>query len=61
MYAITTEQLSQEPNVIEGTISVANHLARDLFDTGATHSFISYNIVSLINIQPECMGDTLEV
>ncbi|WVZ76143.1 LOW QUALITY PROTEIN: hypothetical protein U9M48_024141, partial [Paspalum notatum var. saurae] len=38
---VTAETASEAPNIILGTFLVKNHPASVLFDTGATHSFIS--------------------
>ncbi|WVZ70514.1 hypothetical protein U9M48_019175 [Paspalum notatum var. saurae] len=38
---MTTETASEAPNIVLGTFLVKNHPASVLFDTGATHSFIS--------------------
>src|SRR6185312_7475810 len=38
---VTAESAAESPNVVIGTFMVNSHSATVLFDTGATHSFIS--------------------
>ena len=39
------ESAAEAPNVVIGTFMVNSHLAKVLFDTGATHSFITKSYV----------------
>ena len=41
MNHVTAESAAEAPNVVIGTFMVNSHPATVLFDTGATHSFIS--------------------
>jgi hypothetical protein len=42
---VTTESAAEAPNVVVGTFMVNTHPATVLFDTGATHSFITQSFV----------------
>ncbi|KAL5564876.1 hypothetical protein UlMin_028040 [Ulmus minor] len=42
--------------VVTGQLPVVNELARVLFDSGATHSFISAMFVNCLDRQVECIG-----
>lgn len=48
--AITT------PTIIKGILSVYNFTVRALVDTGATHSFITYNFARNLPIKLEPLG-----
>ena len=50
MNHVTAESAAEAPNVVIGTFMVNSHPAIVLFDTGATHSFISK---SFAEQQPE--------
>ena len=41
MFALTYEEASETPTVVTGTLLIDNCYAKVLFDSGATHSFIS--------------------
>ncbi|XP_062014289.1 uncharacterized protein LOC133730781 [Rosa rugosa] len=42
--------IGQRGTGVEGTLSIYNYLARVLFDTGASHSFISSSIVDVLGL-----------
>ena len=41
VFALTDEEASKTPTVVTGTLLIDNCYAKVLFDSGATHSFIS--------------------
>ena len=43
VFALTDEEASETPTVMTGTLLIDNCYAKVLFDSGATHSFISSN------------------
>ena len=47
---ISAEEAQEDPNVVLGTLLVNCHPASVLFDTGASHSFISENYARLHNV-----------
>ncbi|WVZ63496.1 hypothetical protein U9M48_013123 [Paspalum notatum var. saurae] len=47
---VTAESAAEAPNVVLGTFLVNSHPATDLFDTGATHSFITKSYAEQYNI-----------
>ena len=51
VYALTSEEVQENSNVAEGTILVENMHARVLFDPGATHTFISVKLASLLPLK----------
>ena len=44
------------PGVVIGTVSLCDHAAYALFDSGASHSFISEQFVKLSRIEPKPLG-----
>ncbi|KAL5565129.1 hypothetical protein UlMin_028293 [Ulmus minor] len=44
--------------VVTGQLPIVNKITRVLFDSGATHSFISAMIVDCLDRQVECIGQT---
>ena len=50
VYALTKEEVEAgTSNVVTGYISIFNHKAHVLFDTGATHSFVSFSFSKNVN------------
>ena len=45
MFALTDKEALETPIVVTGTLLIDNYYAKVLFDSGATHSFISNNFV----------------
>ncbi|XP_031482778.1 uncharacterized protein LOC116252568 [Nymphaea colorata] len=60
VYATTVEEL-QAHDLIEGTLLVGSHIARVLFDAGATHSFISSRFASSLEVSARMMPYVLKV
>ena len=52
---VTAESAAEAPNVVIGTFMVNSHPATVLFDTGATHSFISKSFAEQHRIPVSCM------
>ncbi|KAI3437402.1 uncharacterized protein J3R85_005383 [Psidium guajava] len=61
VYAITQEEASASKTVISGTLSLNGHKAYVLFDTGATHSFVSAQYVKLHDLDTELLVEPLVV
>ncbi|GJZ52123.1 putative nucleotidyltransferase, ribonuclease H [Tanacetum coccineum] len=49
---VNAAEASWNPKVVTGTFSLNNYYATVLFDSGANFSFISIEIVSLLNVKP---------
>ncbi|XP_058219911.1 uncharacterized protein LOC131330379 [Rhododendron vialii] len=59
-----TEQDTEEvynPSVIQGTLILYNTCIQALFDSGASHSFISAACVSTLGLETELLGTTMHV
>ena len=53
MNALTQREVQASNAVVEGTICLSRNIARVLFDSGATHSFISSSFATKINKESE--------
>ncbi|GKD42701.1 putative reverse transcriptase domain-containing protein [Tanacetum coccineum] len=51
-FALGVAKAPQDLNVVTGTFSLNDHFATVLFDSGADYSFISTNLLPLINMKP---------
>src|SRR6185312_5139267 len=58
---VTAESAAEAPNVVIGTFMVNSHPATVLFDTGATHSFISKSFAEQHGIPVSCMRTAMVV
>ena len=50
---MTREEAEADPNVISGDLLISGFVALVLFDSGATHSFISENFMRKLGREPE--------
>ena len=48
MNHVTAESVAEAPNVVIGTFMVNSHPTTVLFDTGATHSFITKSFAGFL-------------
>ncbi|XP_026459739.1 uncharacterized protein LOC113360445 [Papaver somniferum] len=58
---IATVEKRTENSEIEGNFLIFSSLAKVLFDSGATHSFISLHLAAYLGLKPVPMGFTLNV
>src|SRR6185437_3059986 len=58
---VTAESAAEAPNMVIGTFMVNSHPATVLFDTGATHSFISKSFAEQHGIPVSCMRTAMVV
>ena len=61
MNHVTAESAAKAPNVVIGTFMVNSYLATMLFDTGATHSFITQSFVGHHSIRTSTLKRCLLV
>ena len=67
VFALTGEEyepeqnMEENPAVIEGLLILYNSLIRVLFDTGASHSFISSACVESLGLESENLSTTLNI
>ncbi|XP_043714604.1 uncharacterized protein LOC122662960 [Telopea speciosissima] len=55
VYTLTTKDVEVSPSVVAGIMSVSGMLAYVLFDSGSTHSFVSYEFASMMDVEPKNM------
>ncbi|GAV68839.1 RVP_2 domain-containing protein [Cephalotus follicularis] len=60
-YAMTVEEVENPNDVLTGTFPVCSKAAYILFDTGATHSFVSLSSVQYLNIPSQDLETGLAV
>ncbi|XP_062075883.1 uncharacterized protein LOC133780013 [Humulus lupulus] len=53
VFAITQAEADASPSVVSGQIPMANTTCKVLFDSGASHSFISSSLVNHVNVPIE--------
>ncbi|PKA55800.1 RNA-directed DNA polymerase like [Apostasia shenzhenica] len=61
IYALTQHEAQESPDIITGIISLYNSLVIALFDSGASHSFISENVVRKLALLVYPLDDVLNV
>ncbi|XP_028763323.1 uncharacterized protein LOC114721630 [Neltuma alba] len=54
VFAMTSEEAGASPNLIRGNVLLQNHPLCAMFDSGATHSFVSFDCVERLRL---CMDD----
>jgi hypothetical protein len=60
LYHMNAEEAQEAPDVVLGMFSVNSIPARVLFDSGASHSFVTEDFVCTSKIQPiSCLGRIL--
>jgi len=55
------EEAEDAPNVVTGTFSILTQIVDVLFDSGATHSFISIKLVKTLGLNPTQKSSLLSV
>nr|GEY65227.1 hypothetical protein [Tanacetum cinerariifolium] len=60
-FALGVAEAPQDPNIVKGTFSLNNHFAIVLFDFGADYSFISTNLLPLIDMKPSVINPGYEI
>ena len=61
MFTINAKEAEKHNGVVAGTLSVSDYIAKVLFYSGATHSFISSRFAKTLDILPEKLSYALEV
>ncbi|XP_028097348.1 uncharacterized protein LOC114297167 [Camellia sinensis] len=61
MYALQEEEDVNNPSVIQGMLILMNSWVKVLFDSGASHSFISTACVTSLGLEPETLGIAMRV
>ncbi|XP_043725606.1 uncharacterized protein LOC122672172 [Telopea speciosissima] len=61
VYSVTTSEAEASQNVVTGTILICSTPAYTLFDTGATHSFVSPTFAKRTGVSPKSLEEGLAV
>ncbi|XP_028117074.1 uncharacterized protein LOC114314786 [Camellia sinensis] len=61
MYALQEEEDVGNPSVIQGMLILMNSWVKVLFDSGASHSFISTVCVSSLGLEPKTLEMAMSV
>ncbi|GJU55304.1 putative reverse transcriptase domain-containing protein [Tanacetum coccineum] len=60
-FILGAEEARQDPNNVTGTLTLNNHFATTLFDSGANYSFVSTTFIPLFGIDPSELGFKYEI
>ena len=61
VYVMRNEEATDTPNVVTGTFPLLTHSVDVLFDSGATHSFISAKLIETLGLDPAQKSSLLTV
>ena len=61
VFALTRDDAEGVEHVTEGTLSISRYYTRILFDTGATHSFISEQFSKVLHYELNLVAENLDV
>ena len=61
MYAVHTDYDTSAGTIVDGMVLVSSSWAHTLFDTGASHSFISVLFASMLRLKPKPLDSILSV
>ncbi|GKF34153.1 hypothetical protein Tco_0107353, partial [Tanacetum coccineum] len=51
-FMLGAEEARQDPNIVTGTLTLNNHFATTLFDSGADYRFVSTTFIPLLGLEP---------
>ncbi|GJU35878.1 putative reverse transcriptase domain-containing protein [Tanacetum coccineum] len=60
-FMLGAEEARQDPNIMTGTLTLNNHFATTLFDSGVDYSFVSTTFIPLLGIEPSELGFKYEI
>ncbi|GKE04718.1 putative reverse transcriptase domain-containing protein, partial [Tanacetum coccineum] len=60
-FMLGAEEARQDSNIVTGTITLNNHFATTLFDSGADYSFVSTTFIPLLGLEPSDLGFRYEI
>ncbi|GJZ58737.1 putative reverse transcriptase domain-containing protein [Tanacetum coccineum] len=55
-FMLGAEEARQDSNIVTGTLSLNNHFAITLFDSGADYSFVSTTFIPMLGLEPSDLG-----
>ncbi|GJY26436.1 putative reverse transcriptase domain-containing protein [Tanacetum coccineum] len=60
-FMLGAEEAHQDQNIMKGTVTLNDHFATTLFDSGADYSFVSTTFIPLLYIEPNELGFKYEI
>nr|GEX44543.1 reverse transcriptase domain-containing protein [Tanacetum cinerariifolium] len=60
-FILGAKEARQDPNIVTGTLTLNDHFATTLFDSGADYSFVSTTFIPLLDIDPSELGFSYEI
>nr|GEU45159.1 reverse transcriptase domain-containing protein [Tanacetum cinerariifolium] len=60
-FILGAKEARQDPNIMTGTLTLNDHFATTLFDSGADYSFVSTTFIPLLDIDPNELGFSYEI
>nr|GEW70969.1 retrotransposon protein, putative, Ty3-gypsy subclass [Tanacetum cinerariifolium] len=60
-FMLGAEEARQDPNIVTGTLTLNDHYAITMFDSGADYSFVSTTFIPLLGINPNELGFRYEI
>nr|GEU96419.1 reverse transcriptase domain-containing protein [Tanacetum cinerariifolium] len=61
VFMLGADEASQDPNIVKGTITLNNHYATTLFDSGGDYSFVFTTFIPLLGIKISDLGFSYEI
>nr|GEY52367.1 putative reverse transcriptase domain-containing protein [Tanacetum cinerariifolium] len=60
-FMLEAKEARRDPNILTGTVTLNNHYATTLFDSGADYSFVSTTFIPRLDIEPSELGFSYEI
>ncbi|GKE24146.1 putative reverse transcriptase domain-containing protein, partial [Tanacetum coccineum] len=60
-FMLGAKEARQDPNIVTGTLTLNDHYATTLFDSGADYSFVSTTFIPLLGIEPSELGFSYKI
>nr|GEW00273.1 putative reverse transcriptase domain-containing protein [Tanacetum cinerariifolium]GEW79976.1 putative reverse transcriptase domain-containing protein [Tanacetum cinerariifolium]GEY21748.1 putative reverse transcriptase domain-containing protein [Tanacetum cinerariifolium] len=60
-FMVGAKEARQDQNIVKGTITLNNHYATTLFNSGADYSFVSTTFIPMLDIEPSELGFSYEI
>ncbi|GKC13178.1 reverse transcriptase domain-containing protein, partial [Tanacetum coccineum] len=60
-FMLGAEEARQDPNIVTGTITLNDHYATTMFDSGVDYSFVSTTLIPLLGIEPSDLGFSYKI
>nr|GFD20148.1 reverse transcriptase domain-containing protein [Tanacetum cinerariifolium] len=61
VFMLGANEARQDLNIMAGTLTLNNHYATTLFDSGADYSFVSTTIIHMLGVEPSDVGFSYKI